>query len=998
MELPGSCIINMQHFRRMAKPSRPQEKTGMKKAFPKSRKPGPGILDDSEDTSQKYRDIIENLEDIIFAVDPAARVQYISPNVEKFLGYKPEEIIGEIPVKYMPPEEARLKYVFFANLASRHKKITSLELKGIHKDGRIVSLEANAAPYFSRDGAFLGYRGVCRDMTARRRMEDRLKAGRQRLKKSVKDLELMNRIASILLTAPDDQMYAEVLQQVIDVTQSRMGVFGCIDENGDVVASTLTRDVRERRRIEDKPVRFPRKAWTDTVWVRAFLRKKTVISNKSGTVLPGHIPVDRAMVTPIVFQDRAIGYLKVANRPYDYNVNDQALLERIAGFIAPALDARLQRDFEGRKRKAAEEALKKSQQDLKHAQEVSHTGSWQLDLIKNELSWSEEAYKIFDVPEGTPLDYEFFLSRVHPDDRERMQTKWREAVPGEIYDIEFRILAGSSVKWVRGRTELEFEADGRARGGFGTIQDISAGKKIEESLRESEERFRSLFHKGAVPMAITATDSRLIAVNPAYCEMVGYSDVELKNMSFYDITHPDDHAENKVGIDAVVNGERDSFRMEKRYIRKDGVVIWIDMSTASVRDASGKVLYIVTHAPEITVRKHAEQELIESQRRFSRSFYASPLPTVISTIDEGRLIDFNERWLKTLGYTREEMIGRTVSDLSLRDFEQRRPLINKLKRKGFLKDELIQVRTKSGQVRDVLWSAEVINFSGDQVMLSQFHDLTERKRMEQDLRDAKEKLETKVQERTAQLTDTNRSLLAEVQERKLSEKRLRSAQKNLRAMAAEIVLAEERSRQSIATDLHDTVVQTLGAAKLRTELLREHVPEQGMKYLNELRNMLSQSITEARLIMAEMSPPVLYELGFSPAVEWLAEQVGAQHDLDITVKADDHEPSMHEVQVLLFQAARELLMNVVKHSKAGKALVSIKGDKKNIRVTVRDDGKGFDGNVSFRTDSSSGFGLFSIRERLKHLGGRLVIKSRPGRGTSVSITAPRHTPNYPNMQ
>lgn len=948
-----------------------------------------------EQASLKYHDIFENLDDIIFTVDPAGRVQDVSPNIEKFLGYGPDEIIGEIPVKYMPPYEGRLKYALFVNLVAQHKRIKSLELKGIHKDGRVVTMEANAAPYFSEDGTFLGYRGIARDTTERRRMEEQLRAGRQKLKELVKELELMNRIAGILLSTPDDRMYGKVMQVVLKETQSPLGVFGYIDENGDVIAPSLTSGVWEQCRIQEKSIRFPRSAWTDTVRVRALTQKKTIISNRQGRVPEGHVPLERVIVTPIVFQDRTMGYLEVVNRPFDYDSSDQALLERIADFIAPALAARLQRDFEGRKRKAAEEALRTSQQELNHAQAVSHTGSWRLDFRRNELFWSDETYRIFNIPKGTALNYGSFLSRVHPDDREHVKGKWTEAVWGEIFDIEFRIVVDGSVRWVRGRTEVDLDSEGKIAGGFGTVQEITDRKQMENALRESEERFRSLFHKGAVPMTVTGKDSRLIAVNTAYCEMLGYSEAELAGMSFYQITHPDDIAENKAGVDAVMRGEMDSFRMEKRYIRKDGRVIWVDMSTSSVRDANGNVLYRVTHAPDITGRKLAQQDMLESQKRFSQFFYASPIPIVISTIDEGRLIDFNECWLKTLGYTREEMIGRTVGELSIRDPEKRKPLIQKLKRKGSLKDELIQIRTKSGRIRDILWSAEIIDISGEKLMLSQFHDLTERQRKEKDLRESKERLETKVQERTAQLTAINKSLLAEIQERKLSEKRLRAAQKNLRAMAAEIVLAEERSRQNFATDLHDTVVQTLGAAKLRTEFLREYVPAEGLRYLDELRNMLSQSITEARLIMAELSPPVLYELGFNPAIQWLAERISSQHDIDIDVETEDQEPSRHEVQVLLFQAARELLMNVVKHANARKALVSVKGDEKNIRITVRDDGHGFDGNVSFRTDSSSGFGLFSIRERLRHMGGRLVIKSKPGQGTIVSVTAPRTAGGYP---
>lgn len=959
---------------------------------------------DREDLSpgqslKTYQDILESLEDIIFAVDPDGRVQYISPNIKKFLGYRQEEIIGKIPVEFMQPEEGRAKYEFFSALAARKERIKSLELTGIHKQGRLVFMEVNAAPFFSPDGTFLGYRGVSRDVTERRRIEEQLQASRNKLQASIGELEMMNRIAKILLTTPDDKMYGEVLQAVLEFTESPHGVFGYIDEDGDVVAPSLTRNIWNKCRMKDKSIRFPRDTWSDTVWVRAILQKKTVISNQPGRVPDGHIPVKRVIVTPILFQDKCIGYLKAANRPSDYDARDELLLERIAGFIAPALDARLQRDFEERRRRAAEEALKTSQQDLKHAQAVARLGSWRMDFRRNELFWPEETREIFKIPGDSAITYGDFLEMIYTGDRERFNRNWINAVPGEILEIDYRAVVDGEIKWLRCRTELEYNENGDLPAAFGTIQDITESKRAQEALREREERFRSVFNKGAVPMALTATDSRLITVNAAYCEMLGYSEEELAGLSFYSITHPDDIAENKIGIDAVVNGERDSFRMEKRYFRKDGRIIWVDMSTVSVRDTSGRVLYIVTHAPEITERKEAEQRLLDSEKRFSQSFYASPAPTTISTIKEGRYIDCNESWAKAMGYNREEIIGKNIGDLSIWvKPEKRALLIRKLRRSGFLKNQPIQLRTKSGEIRDILWSAELINISGEKFMLSLFHDLTERKKIERDLRESKEKLETKVQERTAQLTEINKSLLAEIQERKLSEKRLRLAQKNLRAMAAEIVLAEERSRQNFATDLHDTVVQTLGAAKLKTEFLREFVPEKGSKYLNELRNMLSQSISEARLIMAEMSPPVLYELGFNPAIEWLAEQISSQHDLDIVVVADDHGPSMHEVQVLLFQAARELLMNIVKHANAGKVLVSIKGDRKNLRIIVKDDGDGFDGNVSFRADTSSGFGLFSIRERLRHMGGRLIIKSKPGQGTRVSIVAPRTAVNNPPQQ
>jgi PAS domain S-box-containing protein len=517
-------------------------------------------------------------------------------------------------------------------------------------------------------------------------------------------------------------------------------------------------------------------------------------------------------------------------------------------------------------RKLMQERLRESQQDLSHAQEVAHTGSWRLDLHVNELRWSDETYRIFNIPRGTSMNYEAFLSTIHPEDREYVDRKWKAALRGETYDVEHRIITSDTVKWVRERAELEFDNQGNLLGGFGTVQDITDRKQMEEALRESEERFRSAF-EGAVPMTMTALDGRLILVNAAYSKMLGYSESELAGMSFYDITHPDDIPANKVGIDAVVSGEKDSFRMEKRYIRKDGQIIWVDMSTSSVRDSGGKPLYIVTHAQDITERKRAEEVLQKSR----------------------------------------------------------------------------------------------------------------------------DELEDKVRERTAQLSEINKSLLAEIQERKRTEKRLRAAQKNLRAMASEIVIADEKSRQNFATELHDSVVQTLGAAKLRSELMHEIIPEECHSYLTELHNLILQSIAQARSIMSEMSPPVLYELGFVTAIEWLSEQIQSQHNLEISCQANDNfKPLSHEVQIVLFQATRELLLNVVKHAKAKKVVVSITEDQKKAQITIIDDGIGFDGKISFQADASGGFGLFSIRERLKHLGGQLSIFSKPGKGTRMIMTAPRN--------
>lgn len=133
-------------------------------------------------------------------------------------------------------------------------------------------------------------------------------------------------------------------------------------------------------------------------------------------------------------------------------------------------------------RKGAEQALHDSQADLNHAQSVAQAGSWRLDVRRNELIWSAENHRIFGIPEGTPLTYETFLEVVHPEDRAYVDREWKAALQGASYDIEHRIVAGGVEKWVRERAVLEFDAEGTLRGGFGTTQDVTERKRMEESL------------------------------------------------------------------------------------------------------------------------------------------------------------------------------------------------------------------------------------------------------------------------------------------------------------------------------------------------------------------------------------------------------------------------------------------------------------------------------------------------------------------------------------
>lgn len=265
-----------------------------------------------------------------------------------------------------------------------------------------------------------------------------------------------------------------------------------------------------------------------------------------------------------------------------------------------------------------------------------------------------------------------------------------------------------------------------------------------------------------------------------------------------------------------------------------------------------------------------------------------------------------------------------------------------------------------------------------------------RERTEAALQLANDRLECQVDERTRALEQANAELRKAMEKRLERDKRLKVYHRKLRKLSAELLLTEERERRRIATELHDGVGQTLSMAKLELDRIAATALPEPTAGLQTVSERLSQALDGTRMLTFELSPPILYELGLEAALEWLCEEIQARHGLTVAF-SDDGSPKPLEPthRVMLFQAGRELLFNVVKHAQAGRASVDIRSEEGFVRICFWDDGKGFDtGRLNGNHYRHSGFGLFSIRERLRNMGGRMEIDSEPGEGTRVSISAP----------
>ena len=257
----------------------------------------------------------------------------------------------------------------------------------------------------------------------------------------------------------------------------------------------------------------------------------------------------------------------------------------------------------------------------------------------------------------------------------------------------------------------------------------------------------------------------------------------------------------------------------------------------------------------------------------------------------------------------------------------------------------------------------------------------QRKQAEQQLKALNETLEQRVAERTVVATR-------------------RAAQ--LQALAAELTRTEHRERRRLAQILHDHLQQLLYAARLHLNTLRRHNPDDPPvpETISRIDALLSECIAESRSLTVQLCPPVLHEVGLGAAIEWLGRHMGQTCGLTVETEVDPQaEPESEELRVLLFEAARELLFNVVKHAETGCARLSLTAfDGGELRLVVADEGAGFVPAEQKVESDATGFGLFSLRERLELLGGRLHVEAVPGRGTRVSIVAPSRSSSSPGAR
>jgi two-component system CheB/CheR fusion protein len=516
---------------------------------------------------------------------------------------------------------------------------------------------------------------------------------------------------------------------------------------------------------------------------------------------------------------------------------------------------------------------------------------------------------------------------------------------------------------------------------------------VNRELHASEEKYRSIVETATEGIVLVDAQARIVFVNDRWSEIFGYSREEAMHMTHFELAFPEDAATMEKRWESRKDGRRETYEIRLR--RKDGSPVWVLVGVAPTFGPDGEFLGTLTVLADITKSKRAEEALRENEERF-RILMTNLSSGVALITEDGKFTLYNPAFLTMFGLAEDSCI-RNVNDQNWGDwqvFEEDGtllPLDDHPVRKAALtgqavRNKLVGVRLPSGgALRWMLVSAEPIPRAGQRrAIICTYHDVSERKAAEEALRELNATLESKVAQRTEEL-----------------EHRARQLQK----LTLELTEAEERERARIAQILHDDLQQVLAAAKFQVGLVGRRVKNNAevRETVGQARNLLVEAIAKSRCLSHELSSPALAQTNLCAAFEQLARQMRAEHGLTVHLEMEARlDVASEPLRLLLYKAAQEMLFNVIKHAEVAEARLRLRRQRGRLRLSVSDRGRGFD---PAGPACKIGFGLLSVRERIELLGGRLTIRSAPGKGSTFFVAIPDseaskrlHRPSVPGPE
>lgn len=501
--------------------------------------------------------------------------------------------------------------------------------------------------------------------------------------------------------------------------------------------------------------------------------------------------------------------------------------------------------------------------------------------------------------------------------------------PGKLFEWEIqKIRKDGAVLWVKERAQAIEDRTGRILV-LVVCEDVTARRLTQDIIRESEERWRALFEHAGVGITQLSLTGRFLRVNPRLCETLGYSSKTMMQLTFQELTHPDDLPVNLRYLEELKAGTLPSFSMDKRYRRSDDTWIWVNLTGSLVRAASGAPDYFIAVIEDISERKRAEEALRASELLLQRFVSEAPVGLVIVD-DQRRVLTANKTFCELTGYKEHELLGQTY-DLYTHpdDLAGNHKLTDEFYR-GLREEYTIEKRylRKKG---DMIWVSvkaagiDLPNHPGP-LILAVVQDITDHKRA-----------------------------------------------------------TEERER--LSQDLHDNILQSLYAVGMQLEASRLAAGKSERKskvHASQAIDQLNHLVSDVRHFIALLKRGTSPRMDLRGALHQLVSAFSAagQHPPELDIKEGVLDLITPDQAEQLLNIAREALSNSVRHAKAARRSVRlVRLGPTRVRMQVCDDGIGF----IPRLKRKQGHGLVNMAARAKKIGARLRLTSQPARGTCVTV-------------
>lgn len=479
--------------------------------------------------------------------------------------------------------------------------------------------------------------------------------------------------------------------------------------------------------------------------------------------------------------------------------------------------------------------------------------------------------------------------------------------------------------------------------------------RSRDELRIQRDFVDAVIENAGSLVVVVDNEGRIARFNESAARVSGWSVEEALGRNFIELLIPE---EDRALVSADFGRgleEMPSSVYESRWRSRNGDIRVISWSVSLMFDEHGDPSFMIGSGWDVTEERRMSRALAESETQY-RELVEGAQSIIIRLTMDGYVVFMNEFGLRFFGYSADELIGQHISILTPEvdsggtDFAG---LVDKIasRPESHWTNENENI-ARDGTRHWISWSNRVIrDESGEMTGVLAIGI-----------------------DRTAQ---------------KEAEDEVRASREELRDLAARLALTEQRERREIATTLHDELGQILAFAKLKLSSLSARTQLE-FADLDPVLTYLDDAIGFVRSLTSQLAPPVLRQLGFSAALQWLTDEIRKRQGVPIVYECHGAPVSLREeVEVTLFQAVRELITNSLKHGKPGQVNVLLSVNDSVLSVAVADDGRGFDpAALPPRSTESGGFGLLNVRERIEYLGGQMEIAASPGAGARIRLIYP----------